>query len=78
LPGADVFDALCSKRPYKSPMAFADAMAILEKDTGIHFDPSVMAVFKSIAVDIASRLAKNTESDDRILMENMVKRHFEM
>ena len=75
---ADVFDALCSKRPYKSPMAFADAMAILEKDTGIHFDPSVMAVFKSIAVDIASRLAKNTESDDRILMENMVKRHFEM
>jgi HD-GYP domain-containing protein (c-di-GMP phosphodiesterase class II) len=31
---ADVFDALCSKRPYKEPLSLDAAMAILEKDTG--------------------------------------------
>ena len=75
---ADVFDALCSKRPYKEPMGFDDAMAILEKDTGSHFDPSVMAVFRPMARPIFDRLASCSESDTKKLLEDRVRQHFEM
>jgi HD-GYP domain-containing protein (c-di-GMP phosphodiesterase class II) len=75
---ADVFDALCSKRPYKEPMGFDVAMAILEKDTGSHFDPSVMDVFRTISRDIFDRLANSTEADTRQLLEDQVRQHFEM
>lgn len=74
---ADVFDALCSKRPYKEPMGFAAAMAILEKDTGSHFDPSVMAVFRTIAPEVFERLANSSENDARQLLEERVRQHFE-
>lgn len=75
---ADVFDALCSKRPYKEPMGFDAAMAILEKDTGSHFDPSVMAVFRPMARKTFDRLANSSESDARQLLEDRVRKHFEM
>ncbi|WP_025916195.1 HD-GYP domain-containing protein [Herminiimonas sp. CN] len=75
---ADVFDALCSKRPYKEPMGFEAALAILEKDTGSHFDPSVMAVFRTLALEIFDRLANGAENDARQLLEERVRHHFDM
>ena len=75
---ADVFDALCSKRPYKEPMGFDAAMAILEKDTGSHFDPGVMAVFSTIARNTFDRLAQVSEDEARALMEERVRVHFGM
>lgn len=45
---ADVYDALASKRCYKEPMEDAQVLAIIEKDTGTHFDPAVSAVFFEI------------------------------
>jgi HD-GYP domain-containing protein (c-di-GMP phosphodiesterase class II) len=75
---ADVFDALCSKRPYKEPIGFDAAMAILEKDTGSHFDPSVIVVFRAMAKDIFDRLANNSESNTRQLLEDCIRQHFEM
>lgn len=74
---ADVFDALCSKRPYKEPMSFEASMAILEKDTGSHFDPSVMAVFKPMARAIYDQLAGCDEEATRKLLQDRVKHHFE-
>ncbi|HJV73822.1 MAG TPA: HD-GYP domain-containing protein [Noviherbaspirillum sp.] len=73
---ADVFDALCSKRPYKDPMSFEAAMSILEADTGTHFDPAVMTVFRPIARDIFDTLAKCNENDTRRLLEERVRAHF--
>jgi HD-GYP domain-containing protein (c-di-GMP phosphodiesterase class II) len=74
---ADVFDALCSKRPYKEPMSLEAAMAILEKDTGSHFDPAVMAVFRPIATAVYQRLENTTEDDARNLLEARVRKHFD-
>jgi len=74
---ADVFDALCSKRPYKEPMSFEASMAILEKDTGSHFDPSVMAVFKPMARAVYDQLAGCDEEATRKLLQDRVKHHFE-
>lgn len=75
---ADVFDALCSKRPYKDPMGFDAAMAIMEKDTGSHFDPAVMEVFRPMARPLFDQLANASENDARQLLEDRVRHHFEM
>ncbi len=75
---ADVFDALCSKRPYKEPMGFDAAVAILEKDTASHFDPDVVTAFLSIARKTFDRLANINEDETRVLMEERVRVHFGM
>jgi HD-GYP domain-containing protein (c-di-GMP phosphodiesterase class II) len=73
---ADVFDALCSRRPYKEPLAFDAAMSVLTRDTGAHFDPSVMEVFRPMAREIFNCLERSTEDDVRQLLEERVRRHF--
>ncbi|MBF0139735.1 MAG: HD domain-containing protein [Magnetococcales bacterium] len=73
---ADVFDALSSKRPYKQPMQFDVVKGILEKDTGSHFDPSVMEIFQTMAHNIFYRLEKCTETEARELLEDRVRKHF--
>jgi putative nucleotidyltransferase with HDIG domain len=45
----DVFDALTSRRPYKEPFPFAEAMAILHQGAGSHFDPRLIEAFAGIA-----------------------------
>ncbi len=42
---ADVFDALTSKRCYKSAMPLEKAYAIIREESGIHFDPAVVEAF---------------------------------
>jgi HD-GYP domain-containing protein (c-di-GMP phosphodiesterase class II) len=74
---ADVFDALCSKRPYKEPMTFDAAMEILEKDTGSHFDPSVMEVFRKMAREVYDQLAGIGEEETRQLLQARVRMHFD-
>lgn len=66
------------KRPYKEPMGFNAAMSILEKDTGSHFYPAVMYVFRKLASEIFHRMANNSETDIRQLLEERVRLHFDM
>lgn len=42
---ADVFDALICKRVYKSAMTFGEALAIITRDSGSHFDPDIVQAF---------------------------------
>ena len=42
---ADVFDALTSSRPYKKAWTVEDAIALLEKESGEHFDPELVKLF---------------------------------
>ena len=42
---ADVFDALISKRSYKEPFAFEEAVDIIEEEKGTHFDPLIVEAF---------------------------------
>lgn len=75
---ADVFDALCSRRPYKDPMTFDAAMEILDRDTGRHFDPVVMTIFREMAPEIHSTLDGCGEDQVRDLLTATVRRHFEI
>jgi putative two-component system response regulator len=45
---ADVFDALISARPYKPPMPFGQARAVILEGRGQHFDPDVTDAFDAI------------------------------
>ncbi|MCR5273382.1 MAG: HD domain-containing protein [Lachnospiraceae bacterium] len=49
---ADVFDALVSKRVYKDAFSFEDAMDIIRKDSGTHFDPKVAEAFIAAADEV--------------------------
>ena len=42
---ADVFDALISKRSYKEPMPFEEAIGIIKDSSGTHFDPKIVDSF---------------------------------
>lgn len=42
---ADVFDALCSKRPYKEPWPTEKILGVIHEEQGKQFDPSVIEAF---------------------------------
>jgi len=42
---ADVFDALTTARPYKTPFSIEKSFAILKEERGEHFDPDVVDAF---------------------------------
>jgi len=42
---ADVYDALCSARPYKEPWPLEKAKAYIEENSGSHFDPKCVNAF---------------------------------
>ncbi|WP_339763143.1 HD domain-containing phosphohydrolase [uncultured Hoeflea sp.] len=44
---ADVFDALSADRPYRAAMPVARALAILDADAGVAFDPNCIAALKT-------------------------------
>lgn len=39
---ADVFDALTTARPYKNAFSYDEAIYIMKKDRGSHFDPEIL------------------------------------
>ena len=45
---ADVYDALTSERPYRSPMTYEEAATEIKKMSGSHFDPVVVDIFMAI------------------------------
>ncbi len=49
---ADVFDALTSKRPYKEAWSVEQAMQLLHKDSGKHFDPVVVEAMQRVMPQI--------------------------
>jgi len=58
---ADVFDALTMEQPYKKEWPVEDAMDLIEKASGYHFDPQLVPVFKDIlpqVLEIKNRFAE--------------------
>lgn len=48
---ADVYDALTSVRVYKAAYSHEDAVAIIRRDSGSHFDPDVVEAFEDCLED---------------------------
>ncbi len=48
----DVFDALCSVRPYKDAYSLEESLVIIHNGSGNHFDPAVVDAFFEILDEI--------------------------
>jgi HD-GYP domain-containing protein (c-di-GMP phosphodiesterase class II) len=72
----DVFDALTSRRPYKAPLPFDDAMAILERDRGTHFDPALLDVFGGIAAELHGQVSACDDAALRRIVRSRVAEYF--
>ena len=74
---ADVFDALISRRPYKEPMPFGKALAIIEDGAGAHFDPALVAAFTVIARPLYDAFSgQDDEAVARRTVEEITDRYF--
>lgn len=64
---ADVFDALCSRRPYKPPFPLDESLAIMREGNGTFFDPELLELFLN-NVDRFVRIRHQLE--DRVLADS--------
>lgn len=55
---ADVYDALTSQRPYKSPLSYENAMSEIIGQSGQQFDPKVVTIFISIEPEALRLIAE--------------------
>jgi putative nucleotidyltransferase with HDIG domain len=53
----DVYDALTSERPYRSPVTYEEAAAELKRHSGSHFDPVIVDTFMAIAPEQLQEIA---------------------
>jgi len=58
---ADVFDALTTKRPYKKAWTVEDAVALIQKEAGTHFDPNLVKIFIEVLPEILKIKAQYEE-----------------
>lgn len=71
---SDVFDAITSKRHYRSKMQIQDAIKILVDGSGSHFDKKIVDVFLSITCDkiinvLTCDFNLEISQNDRLLLE---------
>ena len=58
---ADVFDALVSRRSYKKPFSFEQAVDIIRSESGTHFDPQVVKAFLDALPEVKRTSEENME-----------------
>lgn len=61
---ADVYDALTTKRVYKPPIHHDQAVEIIRKDSGSHFDPDIVEAFHQCKTEFL-KLAIELSDDSR-------------
>jgi len=64
---ADVFDALLSRRPYKEPIPFDEAVEIVGRGKGSHFDPEIVEVFLNITDRLFEVKERFKDKDEQVL-----------
>ncbi|EFM10389.1 metal dependent phosphohydrolase [Paenibacillus curdlanolyticus YK9] len=60
---ADVYDALTSSRSYRKAMSHQEALAIIEAERGIHFDPACVDAWLLLAQEDAEFFSRISGSD---------------
>lgn len=73
---ADVFDALCSRRPYKEALTAEEAIGIMQRESGRHFDRRLFSTFERIALDLHARYADRQASELRAELNDILSRVF--
>lgn len=67
---ADVFDAITTFRPYRMPMSHSDALALIRREGGRHFDPEVVAAFEQALPELVQFMHDSFADQDPTLRLN--------
>ncbi len=54
---ADTFDALTALRTYRTPLTSSEAIDLLQNESGMHYDPKVVAAFVRVAKKLMEEVA---------------------
>ncbi len=73
---ADVFDALTSARPYKDPMPLDEAIAILHKGAGAHFDHRILESFLAVLPDLYPLIGGREDGTPERELDTLMERYF--
>jgi HD-GYP domain-containing protein (c-di-GMP phosphodiesterase class II) len=73
---ADVFDALCSERPYKNELPLEEALAIMKEGRGSHFDPNLLDKFFELAPDLYQQIATAEYANLQRMLSSVVQKYF--
>jgi putative two-component system response regulator len=60
----DVFDALTCVRPYKRAWPIEDALALIEKEAGQHFDPELTKMFLNMETEVRRIAVEYSDTAD--------------
>lgn len=68
---ADVYDALISKRIYKPAFSHKKSISIILEESGTHFDPELIEIFKEIHEEFRKIAIQFADSEEeRLVLEN--------
>lgn len=73
---ADVFDALCSARPYKRPFEYDEAISIMKDGSGSHFDPAILARFLELSESFGARIISASEEYLQAQFQILINNYF--
>lgn len=68
----DVFDALTSKRPYKDPFPFREAMAIIRGQAGAHFDPQLVDAFAAMIEPLHAAVSQASDREVEQMLRGLI------
>ncbi|MCR2804195.1 HD-GYP domain-containing protein [Paenibacillus soyae] len=66
---ADVYDALTSSRSYRSAMSHEEAMQILIKESGKHFDPRCISAWEKLVTDQRQFFQETLQTSPHLRLE---------
>jgi adenylate cyclase len=66
---ADTYDALISKRVYKPPLTHEEAVKIIIKDKGTHFDPDVVDAFLAVSEGFRNIAREHADSEEQHVLK---------
>jgi HD-GYP domain-containing protein (c-di-GMP phosphodiesterase class II) len=72
----DVFDALTSNRPYKESWTVVDAIAMLKRESGSHFDPQLVSVFALMASRLHEEMSGFDEHRIEAMLQHLIAPYF--
>lgn len=72
----DVFEALSSKRPYKEALSLEETMLIMERESGIHFDPVIFSIFKKLAPDLYVEISRVSMEELQQKLDKVIRKYF--
>lgn len=72
---SDVFDVLCTTRPYKLPYSYETAIDMMVNESGKHFDPEILMSFLPISKELYDLLMTSSGPEISRLLDEKIQKY---